>query len=105
MEPRILLVCNAGMSTSMLVNKMNESAQERNISANIEAVSDPEASELLKKEPVDVILLGPQVRYLESSYKQKYPEIPTEVINMSDYGTMNGVNVLNRALEIISEEA
>ena len=35
----ILLVCNAGMSTSMLVKKMQSSAEERSIEAHIEAKS------------------------------------------------------------------
>ena len=33
---KILLVCNAGMSTSMLVKKMQSSAEERSIEAHIE---------------------------------------------------------------------
>ena len=33
---RILLLCNAGMSTSMLVKKMKESAEKRNIEAEID---------------------------------------------------------------------
>ena len=30
-------------------------------------------------------------------------KVPVEVINMRDYGMMNGANVLKRALEIINE--
>ena len=39
----LLLVCNAGMSTSMLVKKMQLSAEERSIEAHIEAKSLTEA--------------------------------------------------------------
>ena len=40
---QILLVCNAGMSTSMLVKKMQQSATERGIEVSIEAKSITEA--------------------------------------------------------------
>ena len=33
----ILLVCAAGMSTSLLVNRMNDAAQEKGIEVHIEA--------------------------------------------------------------------
>lgn len=34
---KIYLFCNAGMSTSMLVNKMKEAAKSKNINVEIEA--------------------------------------------------------------------
>ena len=30
-------------------------------------------------------------------------DIPVEVINMADYGMMNGANVLNRAVELMEK--
>ena len=42
-------------------------------------------------------MLGPQVRYLEGNFKEKL-DIPVEVINMQDYGMMNGEKVLKEAL-------
>lgn len=38
----ILLVCNAGMSTSFLVEKMKAAGAEQGVEANIWAVSDAE---------------------------------------------------------------
>ena len=48
----------------------------------------------------DVILLGPQVRYELKNVKAKYPGKPVEIINMQDYGMMNGAKVLDFALEL-----
>jgi PTS system cellobiose-specific IIB component len=42
-------------------------------------------------------MLGPQVRYLEDNFKKKL-DIPVEVIDMQDYGMMNGEKVLKEAL-------
>ena len=44
---KILLLCSAGMSTSMVVKKMKESAAKRNIEVEIEAVSTARFNELL----------------------------------------------------------
>ncbi len=59
----ILLVCAAGMSTSMLVKRMKEYADTVNIKVTINALAISEAKETLKKNEVDIVLLGPQVRF------------------------------------------
>ena len=98
----ILLVCSAGMSTSMLVKKMQEAASVKGIEANIWAVGDANSQDASKK--ADIILLGPQVRYLEKNMKAKVNnEKPVAVIDMRVYGTMNGEAALDSALEKIKE--
>ncbi|CAK9884885.1 MAG: PTS system cellobiose-specific EIIB component [Candidatus Erwinia impunctatus] len=99
---KILLVCAAGMSTSMLVKKMKESADKRSIAVEINALSMAEAKEKIAKEGVDIVLLGPQVRFqrkeIEDVVKGK---IPVDVIDMKSYGMMDGESVLNTALSQI----
>ncbi len=91
---RIMLVCAAGMSTSLLVTKMQAAAEAEGLEAEIFAVSaDTNA-------PVDVLLLGPQVRYMQNEFETKLT-IPVAVIDMRDYGTMNGEAVLKTALELM----
>lgn len=98
----ILLVCAAGMSTSLLVTRMEESAKQKNMTVHIEAhpVGDIEKY----GSQANVILLGPQVRYQLKKLKEQYPQKPVEVINMQDYGMMNGEKVLNYALSLLREE-
>lgn len=49
----------------------------------------------------DVLLLGPQVRFmLEKAKKIVGDSAPVEVINMTHYGMCNGKAVLDRALEL-----
>ncbi|MGE8035161.1 PTS sugar transporter subunit IIB [Lysinibacillus sp. KCTC 33748] len=98
----IMLVCVAGMSTSLLVSKMQKAAQEQNIEADIYAIAESEVDKVLATKMADVLLLGPQVRYLKGAFETKYKEnFPIDVINMMDYGMMNGENVLNQALKLI----
>lgn len=99
----IVLVCAAGMSTSLLVSKMQEAAkgQSEEITINATAGSDLGKYE----ENMQVLLLGPQVGHLKSKYVNKYSSkgIPVETINSLDYGMMDGKKVLNQALELIEK--
>lgn len=101
----IMLVCAAGMSTSMLVEKMKESAAENGHDVNVFAVGASSADDNLAKKEISALLLGPQVRYMESQFKEKVKDknIPVAVINMMDYGTMNGEKVLQAALDLMEE--
>lgn len=96
----ILLVCTAGMSTSVLVEKMKKKAVEIGKEVNIQAVGDGALCEFA--DDFDVILLGPQIKFLFSKIRSQIPEQkPVEVINMVDYGTMNAEKILNRAFELM----
>ncbi|CQR25054.1 phosphotransferase system cellobiose-specific component IIB [Streptococcus varani] len=98
----ILLVCNAGMSTSMLVTKMQKAAEAKGVETTIWAIPVSEVADEVANKPVDAILVGPQVRFMLKEYKENYePAIKVADINMMDYGTMNGENVLKTALELI----
>ncbi|MEC6748686.1 PTS sugar transporter subunit IIB [Marinilactibacillus sp. GCM10026970] len=98
----IMLVCAAGMSTSMLVSKMEKAAEADGVETDIFAVSANEADSYLASKPVDVLLLGPQVKFLKKQMESKVADkgIPVEVIDMRDYGMMNGKSVLDRALAL-----
>lgn len=98
-----MLVCAAGMSTSLLVSKMEKSAEAKGIEADIFAVSASEADANLANKDVNVLLLGPQVRFMKSQFEKKVADknIPVDIINMQDYGMMNGEKVLDHALTLI----
>lgn len=99
----ILLVCSAGMSTSLLVTKMSAAAKAKGIETKIAAVAEADLQKNI--DGVDIVLLGPQVRYLLSKIQGLMAPkgIPVEVINSIDYGTMNGEKVLSRAVELIKK--
>ncbi|MCT6893090.1 MAG: PTS sugar transporter subunit IIB [Bombilactobacillus mellifer] len=99
-QKTIMLVCAAGMSTSLLVNKMQKSAEEKGLDAKIFATASADAESKIESEHPDVLLLGPQVRYMLDDFKNSV-SIPVEVINMQDYGMMNGEKVLQQALNLI----
>ncbi|WP_272537372.1 PTS sugar transporter subunit IIB [Caldifermentibacillus hisashii] len=102
----IMLVCSAGMSTSLLVTKMQKAAEAKNIEADIFAISASEVDSTLEKKNIDVLLLGPQVRFMKAQFEKKLQgkNIPVESINMQHYGMMNGEKVLEEALKLIDKK-
>jgi PTS system cellobiose-specific IIB component len=99
----LLLVCSAGMSTSILVKRMEEAATAQSVEATIDAVSEADLKG--KLEQAQVILIGPQVRYLKGQIeKQAQPYgIPVAVIDSVAYGTMDGAKVLAQAQALLEE--
>lgn len=99
---KILLACNAGMSTSLLVSNMQKYAKEIGIEVMIEAMPVLQAEK--SWQDWNIILLGPQVRHVIGKFKETVQDqIPVLVIDMRDYGLMNGKNVLNTALKALEE--
>jgi len=99
---KILLVCSAGMSTSLLVLKMEKAAKEKGIEAEIWAVGTDAADNNMQK--ADVVLLGPQIRFQlpEMKIKGEKYKIPVEAIPSVDYGMCNGPKVLTFAINLIN---
>lgn len=87
------------MSTSLLVNKMKKHAEQMEEDIEIIALPVSEAGTMIAES--DIVLLGPQVRYQKSQVESMAGDTPVAVIDMRDYGTMNGEAVLEKALQLI----
>lgn len=99
---RIMLACSAGMSTSLLVTKMQEAAKEAGVEAEIWAV--PEADVAKNEGKFDVCLLGPQIRFkLKAIQQLSNGKWPVDVIEMTAYGTMNGKKVFEFAMDLYNK--
>lgn len=97
---KIMLMCNAGMSTSVLVRKMERVAEERELEITIWAISETDFEKNWRQ--ADVILLGPQVSYMKDKVTDVVNgTIPVTVIDVVDYGRMNGEKVLDVALDLL----
>lgn len=92
------------MSTSLLVTKMEKSAKEKGIECKIWAVGSTAIDAEMEK--ADVVLLGPQVRFMLSKLKKTGDEkgVPVDCVNSVAYGMCNGEEVLNQALGLIKGE-
>ena len=97
---KIILVCSAGMSTSMLVNKMRDEAKKRGLEAQIDAVPESQLKNSL--DGLDVVLIGPQVRYLEKKIREfvEPQGVKVDIIDQMAYGLIKGDKVLDQAIEL-----
>jgi PTS system cellobiose-specific IIB component len=85
---------------------MQTAAKAENIDLTIFSASTKGADELLDKQNVSVLLLGPQVRFLHSHFEGKLAkkDIPFDVVKSQDYGMMDGVSVLHQALDFMNNK-
>ena len=97
---KLLLVCYAGMSTSMLAQRLVEEGEKRGLEVEVEAV--PMTSLEEKVEDVDAVLLGPQVKFAEADARAAVGDrAPLMVIAPQDFGMMRADNVLDQVQKLI----
>ena len=89
---KVSVFCALGMSTSVVVKRIQKEAKEQGVELEIEAFS---VNDIEKYAPgSDVILIGPQISYREEELQKEFPDIPVVVMNTRDYGMGNGKNIL-----------
>lgn len=97
---KIVLLCSAGMSTSLLVTKMQQAADAQGYEAQIEAHPAADAAKFASD--ADVVLIGPQIRF-QLAALQKELSCPVEPVDMMAYGQMDGSAVIAQAKEILGD--
>ena len=91
----ILLVCASGMSASLMVKRMKTAAQEQGFECTIEAVGNAYVRE--KRGSIDILMVGPQLRFSYDALVKEFPGIPVVLIDMLAYGKIDGKKVLEDA--------
>ena len=94
---KILLVCNAGMSTGIMKMKLEQEAKARGLEASVDATPMVELGDNL--EETSIILLGPQIRFALDDIKKQAEGIPVMAIAAQYFGMMNVKKVLDEALK------
>ncbi|MCW8330389.1 PTS sugar transporter subunit IIB [Photobacterium sp. SDRW27] len=100
---KILLCCSAGMSTSMLVKKMEQAAESRGMDCKIEAQPVSVFEDAIQE--FDVCLLGPQVRFQLDELRKTASQYGKQIdaISPMAYGMMKGEEVLDQAIYLMSD--
>ena len=94
---KIILLCASGMSTSMMVKKMQSAAADMQYACEIAAYPMAEAKE--QGADADLILLGPQVRFSKDKVEKQCPGVPVDAIDMRIYGRMDGEAVMKLVMD------
>jgi PTS system cellobiose-specific IIB component len=98
---RILLACAMGMSTSLVVSKMQEAAKAQGKNYKIWATDVDSVED--EEQPYDVVMIGPQVSWRLDEVKDAVDgKAPVSVINKQDYGSCNGEAVLKAAEDLVN---
>lgn len=96
----IVLLCNLGMSTGILVKRLEDEAKNRGLDAAVKAYPLIELEEHL--EGTDIVLLGPQIRFALDDVKKQAAGIPVMTISPQDFGLMNAKKVLDEIQKILA---
>jgi len=99
---KVLLVCAGGMSTSILMKKLQKYADEKGLGLEkivARGISDYE--EVYKD--FDVILVGPQVSYKQADIQKRVGDKPVAVIAPQDYALGNAEKIFAKISELLSK--
>jgi PTS system cellobiose-specific IIB component len=84
----VRIFCSAGASTSLWAQNVQKAMDAASFDGDIQAYSisvvDDEAKD------ADIVLIGPQTRYMENEVKAKFPDKTVAVVPMQTFGLMNG---------------
>ncbi len=92
----IVLACSGGVSSSMLVNKLIQVGKEKGVEITCNAYAVLGVEKYIPD--ADLVLIGPQVKYIVKKLQNEFPDKTIEVIDIRDYGSMNAENILNKYL-------
>ncbi len=94
---KILLVCAGGMSTSILMKKMEAYWKDQGEDLTIKAVGLSEYQDVYKN--FDILMVGPQVSYRLDEIKQN-TGLPCSAIESFDYAVANCPNIMKLAKKL-----
>ena len=96
----IVLVCNAGLSTGLMMVGMRAVAEPGDTVVAYQQVTVDE-----HLHDADVVLLSPGIRYALGSIREQVAArgVPVEVMDMRAYGAMDGATVYRQAQRLYAE--
>lgn len=90
----VLLICSMGASTASMCKKIEEAARAEGLDLEAQAVAMAMMADRI--EWADVVLVGPQIRFMLEKVKAAAGGKPVEAIDMLAYGMMDGAKVLQQ---------
>ena len=103
----VLMVCAAGMSSSLLVIKTRQAAESTGHTMTICAISVAEIAIYdFATKPVDLVLIAPQVRYKKKSVSEMAGlyGIVVQDIEPTTFGMMDGEKLFEQIKQAVQKE-
>jgi PTS system cellobiose-specific IIB component len=98
---RIVLICSAGVSTNMLVRRMEHEAARLGYPCSVTFYPIQEVKEAAQF--ADVMLLAPQSAFELPEIQVKYPNVKSAVIHKDLYASIDSVKILDLAQKIAGD--
>lgn len=94
----ILIICGSGASSGFIAQNMRKAAKAKGIKISVKAVSDTELEDYVSD--YDLVLVGPHLRHRMVDIKKTVEpfNIEAKLIDQKSYATMDGVSILEEAL-------
>lgn len=90
---RVLLLCAAGITTSLLTKKLDDLIKV--INKEYQVVAYPIAEVATQGIQAEVLLLSPQVRFNYAKIKHMFPDKLVLKIDAEDYKNLNAEKIIN----------
>jgi PTS system cellobiose-specific IIB component len=103
----VLVVCAAGMSSSLLENKTREAADAHGHNLTIHALSVSEMTGYdFARKPVDMVLVAPQVRYKKKSITEMASPhgVVVQDIDPMTFGMVDGEKLFEQIVKAVHKE-
>ncbi len=101
---KVVLVCAAGMSSSLLEEKIRQAAQKAGREMQLKAVDSSRIGLWdYEKESMDIILVAPQVRFLKRGIAKRAEPLGVIVqdIDTIAYGMVDGEMIFKQVMEAL----
>lgn len=99
---KIVLLCAGGMSTGLLVKKMEKYAADIDYECSIAAYGKDLAKDVAKD--ADIVLLGPQVAYAEKEIRNEIPDKIIFQMGMREYGLQQADVFVEKVRELLGDK-
>lgn len=100
MDKKVLLICAGGMSTGILMKKLEKYCADNGENLAIEAIGMSAYEDVYQN--YDVILLGPQVSYKLKEIEE-CTQKPIAAIAPYDYAVGNAANIMQQVNELYNK--
>ncbi|MGY3779465.1 PTS sugar transporter subunit IIB [Isobaculum melis] len=100
-EIKVMLVCGGGASSGFLASSMRKAAKKKGLMMDIFAKSESDVDNF--KNEIQVLLLGPHLKYLEEEIKERIAgtSVKLAVIENAIYGSLNGELAVEKVLQMM----
>lgn len=102
---KVLIICNAGMSSSLMAKKASNFLSDKGKDVKVEATTVAEGDKIIREGDYDLYLISPQMRMhfkkLESTANEvnkKISKIPFDAYSPTDFGVKKLADIIDENL-------